>query len=284
MEEFGVVGLSEVDEFEGEAAVGHDVGGLEVEVGDAVLLEVAEGLRDHKEEIDLGVEGEGVGVALNVLAEVGVADVVDEQVVLVGVVLLGEQVVLGQEHGDAELDAREDEPLVGHSALAAEARQLLVLPLDDDVLLEGRDLPVHHLLHQPHAARPHVPVLDLGEVDGGEPPHLDPLYHRLRQLLVHLYVVQHEEVLVPVARLLVHRQLLAHRQLQPLTDVGALQEAQLQLLPLEGLLQPPQVRLAEQHQAGEGGVEREAAALEPLEGLRLLAEVEVEVLLLVGSF
>lgn len=78
-----MVGLSEVDEFEGESAVGHDVAGLEIEMGDLVLLEVPERLTDHVDEIDLGIEGERVPVLVDVVAEIGRVDVIDKQIVLV---------------------------------------------------------------------------------------------------------------------------------------------------------------------------------------------------------
>lgn len=39
--QFGVKGLSEVDELDGQFAVSHDVGGFQVQMGDLVLGEVA---------------------------------------------------------------------------------------------------------------------------------------------------------------------------------------------------------------------------------------------------
>jgi hypothetical protein len=213
-----VVGLAEVDQLQVQPPVGHDVARLQVQVRDPVLLQVAQRLRDHQHEVDLGVERQRQPAALDVLAQVGRTDVVDEQVVLVGVVLLGQQVVLGQEHGEAELDLGEDEAFVGDATLAAQLRHAFVLALDDDVLLERRRA-LEAVLRDAHAVGPHVPVLDLGEVDGGEAAHFDLLQHRLRQLLVHLDVVQHEEVLVRDAAFLVQG------QLQALADVGTLEKA-----------------------------------------------------------
>jgi hypothetical protein len=102
-------------------------------VGDAVFFEVAQGLGDGPDEVELGVEGEGLLGAQDVFAEIGRGDVVDQQVVLVEVVLFGEEVVLGQEHGKSEFDLGEDESLVGHPALPAD---LILLALDDDVFLQ----------------------------------------------------------------------------------------------------------------------------------------------------
>ncbi len=77
-----MVGLSEVDEFDGELLVGHDVGGLEVEVSDLVLGEVPKALCDHDREVDFGLKGHGFLVPLAVIVQVGVVDVIREQIVL----------------------------------------------------------------------------------------------------------------------------------------------------------------------------------------------------------
>ena len=66
----------------------HDVAWLEIQMRNLVLLQVPQGLADHKDEVDLGVEGERFSVFADVVAEVGMADVVHQKVVLVGVVLL----------------------------------------------------------------------------------------------------------------------------------------------------------------------------------------------------
>lgn len=58
-----MVGLPEIYQFEAKAPVGHDVAGLKVQVGDAVFLQVSEGLRDSPDEVEFGVEGEGLLVA-----------------------------------------------------------------------------------------------------------------------------------------------------------------------------------------------------------------------------
>jgi hypothetical protein len=89
-----VIGLAEVDEFEGESSMGHDVAGLEIEMGYFVFLEVPECLSDHVDEVQLGVEGQRVCVLHDVVAEVGRTDVIYQQIVLVGMILFGEDIVL----------------------------------------------------------------------------------------------------------------------------------------------------------------------------------------------
>lgn len=99
-----MIGLSKVDELDGQLLVGHDVGGLEVEVGDLILGEVSEALGDHDGEVDFGLKGHGFLVPLAVIIQVGVVDVIREQVVLEITVVVCQQVVLVQEDGYPILD------------------------------------------------------------------------------------------------------------------------------------------------------------------------------------
>jgi hypothetical protein len=262
-----VVGLAEVDELEGEATVRHDVAGLEVEVRDLVLLEVAQRLPDHEHEVDLGVERERGAALLDVLAEVGVVDEVHQQVVLVGLVLLRQQVVLRQEHADPVLDALQDEGLVPHPALPARLRPLIVLPLDDDALPQQRLLLHLKVVEQSHAVRAHVPVLDLGQVDGREAARLDLPELGLGELLADLDVVEHEVVLVGDAALLAQRQLQSSLQMLPLEKIQGL----LPGLPQAAL--PFEVEIGEDGEAGETLANLYPILLQPAVGLGLLLQV-----------
>jgi hypothetical protein len=137
-------------------------------------------LGDHQNEVDFGIEGKSAAIFVDVVAQIGVADVIDQQVVLIGVVLFGKEVVLGEEHRQAELDLGENESLMGHSAFAAHLHHLLVFSFDDYVLFQrGRPLEAAILRH-PHAVRSNVPVLNLRKVDGCEAAHFDFLYHCFR--------------------------------------------------------------------------------------------------------
>lgn len=49
--------LPEVDQLNRQLFVCHDVGGLEVKVGDAVLRQVSQTLSDHDSEVDLRLKG-----------------------------------------------------------------------------------------------------------------------------------------------------------------------------------------------------------------------------------
>lgn len=98
-----MVGLPEIDEFESQSFVDHDVGGLEVEMDHVVGLEVAQTLHDDDTEVDLGVEGHRVAVLSAVVVEVGVRDVVGDQVPFMSLVLLGQQIVLGHVDGETVL-------------------------------------------------------------------------------------------------------------------------------------------------------------------------------------
>lgn len=135
-----MVGLSEIYQLEYEPSMCHDVAGLEIQMRDLVLLQISQCLADHKDEVDLGVEGQRFSVFADVVAEVGTANVVHQQVIFVRIVLFGEQVVLGQEHRYAVFDLGEDEPLVRHPTLPRLLHQFLVFSLDDDVLLQRRSV------------------------------------------------------------------------------------------------------------------------------------------------
>ena len=82
-----MVRLTKVYQLEYESTMRHDVAGLEIQMSDLVLLQVAQCLPDHQDEVDLGVEGEGFSVLADVVAEIGMANVIDQQVILVGVIL-----------------------------------------------------------------------------------------------------------------------------------------------------------------------------------------------------
>lgn len=138
--------------------MGHDVAWLKVQMGDAVFLQVAQGLRYGPDEVELGIKRKGLFGAQDIIAEIGRGYVVYQQVIFIEIVLLGQQVILGQEHRQPEFDLGEDESLMGHPALPAD---LPLLPLDDDILLQRPHSLKALLDDHSSAIRPNVPVLYL---------------------------------------------------------------------------------------------------------------------------
>ena len=140
--------------------MGHDVARFKVQMGDSVLLEVPQGLRYHQHEVYVGIEGKSGPILIDIVTQIGMPDVIDQKVILIGVVLFGKDVVLGQEHRQSEFNLGEYEPLMRHATLAAHLHHLLVLPLDDDVLLQRRRTLKIAIRDHPHAVRPDIPILN----------------------------------------------------------------------------------------------------------------------------
>ena len=55
-----MIGLPEIDKFDCQSFVGHDVGGFQIQVWDLVFREISESLGDEDAEVEFGVEGHGV--------------------------------------------------------------------------------------------------------------------------------------------------------------------------------------------------------------------------------
>lgn len=51
----GVVGLSEIDDFDHHGLGNEDVVGFQIEVHNIIHLEITHGLNEHEEDVDLGV-------------------------------------------------------------------------------------------------------------------------------------------------------------------------------------------------------------------------------------
>jgi hypothetical protein len=185
-----VVGLAEVDEFDHHLLAEHDVGGLEVEVGDVVLLEVPEALGEDVAEVDLGLVADAVDVLADVVREGGVVEEVGHQLVLVLAAPLNVDVVLGEEHGHAVLDLGQDHLLMRDPTPA----RTPLLPLHHDELAQdGHRAGIGPLHRTVAAVAAHVTVLYFSEGDAGEVAAVQLLEQRL---LVETHVVQHIVVLV----------------------------------------------------------------------------------------
>ena len=229
-----MVGLAEIDELDEEVTVDHDVVGLEVEVDDAVVADVAQGLGDGEDEVELGEHGDGVAVGPEVLFEVLEGDEVHDHCLAEEAVLVDGDVVLRQEDRKPVLDALQDLYLM----VAATPLAAICVLLDDDVLMQGRTaLPVS-LLVEPLMPLGGVDVfvVDLGDVYFGEAAFVDLVVVHLADV-VDEDVVEHHVVLEGVFVALLHRHCdhcadvlqLLHRQVVILLLVRlvALQEAAL---------------------------------------------------------
>lgn len=228
-----MVGLPKIYEFDEEITVYHDVVGLEIEVSYAVISDVAQGLGDGEDEVELGEQGDGVAVGPEVLLEGFEGDEVHDHCLAEEAILVDSDVVLRQEDRQPVLYAFQYLIFV---IVAAPLPAFRIL-LDDHVLMQrGAALPL--LLVQPLVTlgRVHVLIVNLRDVDLRESALVDLVVVRLVDV-VDEDVVEHHVVLKWVFVTLLHRHCdhrpdvlqLLQRQLVVLLFVGsvALQEAAL---------------------------------------------------------
>ena len=91
-----MVALPEVDQLDQQVAKQHDVAGLQVQVNDTVLAEVADCLHGVEHQEEFGLEASG-GVVVDKISQVTEGQVVHQQAVRKGVFLVHRNVVLRQE-------------------------------------------------------------------------------------------------------------------------------------------------------------------------------------------